>query len=147
MRKLVFLLFIFSVLGSCKKEKTADPLAPVIAFKSISQTEVDEFTNSITITFTFEDFQGDIGFTDNDQLSLKVKDSRLDAEDWFHVPPMTPDLQELHIKGEYSVDLNPLFLLGNGAHETTSFTIQLVDRKGNWSNQIVTPDVLINDVP
>jgi hypothetical protein len=147
MRKLIFLIVSFPLLWSCKKDESADPVAPVIAFKSISQTEVDEFTNSISITFSFEDFQGDIGFTDNDQLSLKVKDSRLDTEDWFHVPPMTPDLQELHIKGEYSVELNPLFLLGNGAHETTSFTIQLVDRKGNWSNQIVSPDVLINDVP
>jgi hypothetical protein len=147
MRKFLLILFCFPLLWSCKKDESADPAAPVIAFKSISHTEVEEFSNSVIITFTFEDFQGDIGFNDNDQLSLKVKDSRLDAEDWYHVPPMTPNLQELHIKGEYSVELNSLFLLGNGAHETTTFTLQLRDRQGNWSNQIVSPDVLINDVP
>jgi hypothetical protein len=147
MRKILLIALCSTILWSCKKDDEADPSAPIITFKAISHTEVEEFTNNITITFTFEDFQGDIGFTDNDQLSLRVKDSRLDADDWYHVPPMTPNLQELHIKGEYSVDLNPLFLLGNGSHETTTFTLQLKDRQGNWSNQIVSPDVLINDTP
>jgi hypothetical protein len=147
MRKILLIALCLPLVWSCKKEDEADSAAPVIAFKAISHTEVEEFTNNISITFAFEDFQGDIGYSDNDQLSLRVKDSRLEAEDWYHVPPMTPNLQELHIKGEYSVELNPLFLLGNGAHETTTFTLQLKDREGNWSNQIVTPDVLINDTP
>jgi hypothetical protein len=56
---------------------------------------------------------------------------------------MTPDQQELHIKGSYSVTLNQVFLLGNGASETTKFTVQIQDRAGNWSNEVVTPVVTI----
>jgi len=76
---------------------------------------------------------------------LRVKDARLSDYDWYHVPPLTPDLQELQIEGTLSVELNPLFLLGNGDEESTEFSIQLKDRADNWSNQIVTPTVIIRD--
>jgi hypothetical protein len=36
-----------------------------------------------------------------------------------------------------------MFLLGNGGNETAYFTIKLKDQRGNWSNQIITPQVLI----
>ncbi|MDZ4751776.1 MAG: hypothetical protein SGI87_09195 [Flavobacteriales bacterium] len=147
MRIYSLILFALLSLASCKKNEDDVPIAPVIAFKSISATEVEEFSASLNVTFTFEDNQGDIGYSDNDTYSLRVKDARLDEFDWYHIPPMTPDLQALHIKGEYTVQLNSLFMLGNGASESTTFTIQLMDRAGNWSNQITTPSVLITEVP
>lgn len=142
MRKIGLYLAALVVLSSCKKEDE-NPVSPTIDFVSISADSVTAFSNSIEIEFSYEDFQGDIGEVDADDYSLRVKDDRLSDYDYYHIPPMTPDLMELHIKGEYKVILDPLFLMGNGASETTKFTLQVRDREGNWSNSIVTPEVVI----
>lgn len=142
MKRIIFLLSCVLVFSSCKKEEE-DPIAPVLEFKSISSTSVVQFDNEIVVTFGFEDYQGDLGHQDPDVVSLRVKDARLDEADMYHIPPMTPEQQELHITGTYSVNLNHVFLLGNGESETTKFTIQIQDRAGNWSNEVVTPVVTI----
>jgi len=142
MKKIIFLLGCIIVFSSCKKEEE-NPVAPILEFKEISSTSVVQFDNSIVVTFGYEDYQGDLGHQDPDIVSLRVKDARLSDADMYHIPPMTPDQQELHIKGTYSVNLNNVFLLGNGASETTKFTIQIQDRAGNWSNEVVTPVVTI----
>jgi len=143
-RYLLFIGLLSICTFSCKKKEEI-PTNPVISFKSISASEVEQFNNHVVIQFEYEDWQGDLGEPDPDAYSLSVKDSRLSAPDWFHIPPMTPDLQELHIKGIYSVELPPLFLLGNGSQETTVLSLQLTDRAGNISNLITTPIVLIVD--
>lgn len=137
-------LILISSSTGCKK-KDEKPEAPTITFKSISHDSVQEFNNNLTILFSYEDYQGDLGETDPDAHSLRVKDNRLSDYDWFHIPPMTPDLQELHIKGEYALELPPLFLLGNGPQEQTHFSVQIRDRAGNWSNTITTPAVIIHN--
>lgn len=131
---------------SCKKKEDF-PLGPVIAFQSISASEVVQFDNQVVIKLSFKDHNGDIGEPNPDIYSLKVKDARLSAPDWYHVPPMTPELEELQIEGSLSVQLGALFLLGSGDQEVTSFVIQLQDRAGNWSNEAVTPEVVVKKNP
>ena len=143
MKKLTPFIIAVALLSSCKKEDD-EPLSPVIEFVSISTDSVAAFSNSVEIVFSYEDLQGDLGEEDADDYSLRVKDDRLGDYDYYHVPPMTPDLMPLHIKGEYKVILDPLFLMGNGASETTKFTLQIRDRNGNWSNSVVTPNVVIS---
>lgn len=139
------LSIILIVLSTGCKKKEEKPVAPIITFKSISATSVTSFANEMRIVFSYEDYQGDIGERDPDTYSLRIKDDRLSGYDWYHIPPMTPDLKELHIKGNYEVALAPLFLLGNGSIETTRFMLQLRDRAGNWSNQIISPSVTISN--
>jgi hypothetical protein len=103
------------------------------------------FQNSLQITLDYIDENGDIGYQDPDAYSLRVKDSRLEEFDWYHIPPLTPEMEELNISGSFTVELNSLFLLGNASQETTTFTLQLKDRSGNWSNQITSPAVMIVD--
>jgi len=134
------------VLISCKKKEDV-PLGPVINFQSISATEVVQFDNQVVIRISFKDRNGDVGEPNPDINSLKVKDARLSDYDWYHVPPMTPDLEELQIEGSISIQLGALFLLGAGNQEVTSFAIQLRDRAGNWSNEIVTPQVVVKKNP
>ena len=138
------LLLMATLFSSCRKEDER-PVAPILTFQSISATTVEQFNNNPIIKFVYEDFQGDLGETDPDNYSLRVKDSRLSEYDWYHIPPMTPDLQELHIKGIYSLELPALFLLGSGTEETTTLLVQIRDRAGNWSNIINTPNVLVVD--
>ncbi len=132
------------VMAGCKKEDD-DPRAPVLEFKSISTSSVEQFNNNLLITIQYEDMQGDLGTADPDDYSLRIKDSRLSDFDWYHLPPMTPDNETLHIKGSYSIELDPLFLMGTGTQELTSFSIEVRDREGNWSNVVKTPNVLIVD--
>ncbi len=136
----VLILAVFS----CNK-KEENPRAPIISLINVSATTVEEFNNAVVINISFEDYQGDIGEADPDKYSLRVRDSRVSDDDWYHLPPMTPDNQELHIKGTYSIALDPLFLLGMGTQEDARFTIGMSDRNGNWSNTVTTPNVLIVD--
>lgn len=134
----------FALFVGCKKEDE-DPVAPIITFDTISASTVEQFNNTIQIGILYEDYQGDLGRQDPDDYSLRVRDARLSDYDWYHIPPMTPNDQELHIKGKYILELDPLFLMGTGTQESTTLTIQIQDRAGNWSNSIVTPVVLVVD--
>lgn len=149
MRLLLFIYIpaLLLSLTSCKKEESEFPSTPEISFISISSTNVDNFQNRVVLTFSYLDKEGDIGEADPDNHSLRIKDARLVEFDWYHIPPVTPDLQSLQVTGILSVELNPLFLLGNGLQESTHFTIQVRDRAGNWSNQIDSPEVIITDTP
>lgn len=147
MKKTLYLALVILIISAqgCKKD---DPLVsdiPEIAFESLSDNSVVQFENSISINFSFIDGNGDIGHADPDEYALRVKDSRLSDFDWYHIPPVTPSNEELSIEGSLTVELSSLFLLGNGGEESANFTVQLRDRAGNWSNQIITPLVLIND--
>lgn len=139
----ILLLTLVAAIG-CKKEE-ADPEAPIIAFLSMSADSVEQFNNAVVIRFSYEDYQGDLGEPDADDFSLRIKDARISEYDWYHIPPMTPELQKLHIKGTYELTLDPLFLLSTGQIENTNFTFQIRDRAGNWSNEIETSFIAIVD--
>jgi len=141
----LLILFAFAfLLGtvSCKKKKETPP-NPVIEFINSSSTEVVSFDNTITLTISYEDQQGDIGEPDPDKNTIMVKDSRLDEADWYHIPPITPDGMELKTKGQFTIELPTLFLLGNGSQESTTFSIQIQDRLGNKSNTVVSSSISI----
>lgn len=142
--KILVLIACSALLFSRCKDDDPSPF-PEIEFVSISATEVEEFSNQVEVVIGYYDVNGDLGTVDADDLSLQIKDARLEGVDLYHVPPLTPELEELEIEGTFNVQLNPLFLLGNGSMESTDFTIQLRDRAGNWSNQITTPLVIIRD--
>lgn len=135
-------ILLFALPGGCRKEEAPDPI-PVIEFIAISDEVVESFSNAVRITVRYRDGDGDLGSPDPDDNTLRVRDARLPGDDWYHLPPLTPDLQPLNIEGTFEVELNPLFILGNGLEEVTSFTLQVRDRAGNWSNQISTPQVRI----
>tara|TARA_B100000767_G_C19769693_1_gene539305 strand:+ start:3323 stop:3769 length:447 start_codon:yes stop_codon:yes gene_type:complete len=141
--KYFVILGLFLGFQSCKKDEPSP--FPEIEFVSISQTQVAEFENQLEVIISYSDVNGDLGTVNADDLTLRVKDSRLGDFDWYHVPPLTPNSEEIEIQGVFSVQLNPLFLLGNGVEESTNFTLQLKDRAENWSNQITTPTVIIRD--
>lgn len=132
------------VLTSCKEEVVA-PVAPVLTLVSIGPTTVTAHGDSVVIGLAYSDAQGDIGEVDPDEPSLSVRDQRLTTADWVHIPPVTPDMMELSVSGELNVVLPPLFLLGNGDQESTTFTLQLFDRAGNKSEPLVTPVITILD--
>ena len=139
--RVVILLFLALVISSCKKDETTD--APIISDLVVSPMIVEEFSDTIAISFIYEDKNGDIGFEDPNVHSIFVRDSRLETSDEYHIPPQTPDQQALNIQGSISLRLNNLFILGNDSTESLLLTVTMVDRAGNVSNELVSDSVLV----
>lgn len=122
-----------------------DPAPPVISLKSMSADTVVQFQDSLDIVIEYSDVDGDVGELDADNNALYVKDSRLSQADYYHVQPLSPPNTQLNIKGQFTVKVSNMFLLGNGGNESVNFTIKLKDQAGNWSNEIITPPVVITN--
>ena len=138
-----FAIFVLvgMTLGACKKEEPS--LAPAITFLSITPASLVQYSESVYITISYSDLNGDLGFESIDQYALQIKDNRLADPDWYHVPPLAPLESVVEIQGDLTIKINSLFLLGNGSQELTSFTIKMVDRGGNWSEEITTSQITI----
>ena len=140
----ILTLVFLPLLNSCKEvvNNTGNPV-PRIALVKIEPTQVKQFTDSLKITFNYEDGDGDLGNDNADINSLEVQDERLTKADYYHVPPLAPVDARIRIKGQMTMNLRNVFLLGTGNLETTSFTVRIKDRAGNWSNPIKTPEITI----
>jgi hypothetical protein len=142
MRKLFGFTVIAVLLAGCKKEEVM-PSAPEIALVSMSAQSVHEFDERVKVRFSYKDGDGDLGQGDPDDYTLWVKDARLEGTDGYHIPPLAPEGAEVPIQGELEVELNALFLLGNSGQEETSYTMYVVDRAGNRSNEFTTGTIII----
>jgi len=135
-------LVCIALLHSCKKDEQTE--VPVISLENFSDYSVVEYNNAIEVTINYEDHQGDIGTVDPDEYSLFVADERFAELDGYHIDPLTPDLQALHIRGSLRVVLRPLFIMGNDSTETTRLTFELRDRAGNVSNRVTSEEIIIS---
>lgn len=143
-RILIIGLACFLFFAACQKEEDQRDVVPAIKLLDVNRTEVLQFFDTLEVLLFYEDGDGDLGNPDPDIPSLIVKDARLERPDSFHVPPLAPVGAQIPIQGELRVRLPHLFLLGNGSSETTNYRIRMVDRAGNESNEIQTPNIRIN---
>ncbi|MFT5336246.1 MAG: hypothetical protein ACI9YL_000240 [Luteibaculaceae bacterium] len=142
---ILYILCIGLVLFSCKKEKKDDPGTddPVIEIVDIYPTSLSQFKDSLTIEIAFIDRNGDIGTLKPDDPSLEIRDTRILDPELYHIPPITPDQQELFTKGTFKIVLPSIFLFGNGGAEFTTFSIRVKDREAHWSERVVTQRIVI----
>lgn len=143
LRYLIYIAALATLIAGCKP-KDGDP-APVIALKSVSVDSVKQFDDSLNITLTYSDLNGDLGEDNPDNNALEIKDSRLTQPDFYFVKPLSPPNTTLKIEGELTIKVRNMFLLGNGGAESATFTIRLRDRAGNWSNTITAGPVVITE--
>jgi hypothetical protein len=136
-------LFLFNCKKKKKEEKVGnDP--PTIELVSVTPGTAKEFKDSIIIVINYKDVNGDLGDDNPDELSLQVKDSRLQNYDAYHIKPLAPDIgKDISIEGNLKIKLNSLFLLGGGTTELATLTIKLKDRAGNWSNEVSSQPIII----
>jgi hypothetical protein len=140
--------FTLIALFGCKE--AVSPEAPYLELISVNPTAMTAHAAPVEVVLHYRDAQGDIGTDDADEYSLWMRDARLQSDDGFHLPPMTPaDAQggylELDIQGNLVVQVPALFLLGEGEIETTTLAFTLQDRAGNLSEAITTPVLTIQD--
>lgn len=144
MRIFLSLLLIPLLLVACKDDEPAFPVIPEITLLSVGPTTMTEFEDSLYIQLQYRDGDGDIGFENADSFTLFVQDARLTLPDKYFVRPLSPIGSNVAIEGTLDILIRNTFLLGTGNQEITSYTLQLKDRAGNWSNIVQTPDITIN---
>lgn len=140
LRRLNILLLCSWVISACN-EQPSD--IPEITNLTVEPMLVEEFTDTVIISFDYYDYNGDLGSPDPNVTSLSVKDSRLQFEDLYHVQPLAPVDANVPIKGKLAVKLNNLFILGNDSLEELQFEVMIQDRKGNWSELVESDTVTV----
>ena len=141
--KKIILIIPLLFFGCKKKDLREDMDVPYISIKRITPIEVQEFNESILLEIAYEDGNGDLGFHDPDALSLSVQDSRLETPDYYHIPPLAPDGEEIYIKGTFNIYLNTTFLIGVGSSEKLRYTVRIKDRAENWSNTVTSEEITV----
>lgn len=143
-RNLLFVIGAFVLLYGCKKDDEPPfSVVPEISLNSLSADTIKEFQDSLSISLHYQDGDGDIGYEESDSFALYVKDIRLTEYDKFYVSPLAPFGHTIPITGSLTIPVGKLFRLGTNANENTKFKIKLIDRSGNWSNEIETETVTI----
>ncbi|MEM6261077.1 MAG: hypothetical protein AAGI38_01115 [Bacteroidota bacterium] len=125
------------MLGGCKGE-ALDPLAnaPTLWIEQVYPDTVRQFQDSITLILGYEDPNGDLGSIDPNDRTLWVKDSRLPEGDLYHVKPIVPTGDEIHIRGTIRIGIRPPFLLGSAGLERIVLSAKIRDQEGVWSEEV-----------
>jgi len=116
---------------------------PEIRFEGLSHDTILEYENILTITFKFQDGDGDLGFEEPESYAIFIRDARLANFDGFYLGPVAPPGTTIAVQGKLKVEFPSLFVFGNSQFERTRYYIYMVDRRGHKSNEIITPDVII----
>ena len=156
MTKNILFLIIICFAFACTKESTTtnqinDPNPnlseiPEINLISISSNNVKSGVDSLSFVIDYQDGNGDLGTPDPDIPSIEIIDQR-DTEILvfnYHLQPLAPIDSEIAITGELNIVLDHTIILDDSNDsETTTFTIRLKDRAGNWSNTVETETITI----
>ena len=114
---------------------------PEITFDSISNTSAKAGTDSITFLIDFTDGDGDLGSSDIPNLFFL--DSRTGYTDSFKIPNLTPQGNVKAISGVIAYVASSFTCIPGKTFDTLHYTIYVEDRAGNKSNNIVTPDIIL----
>ncbi len=144
--KTALLCLIISVLFSvsaCKKEKNESTVTPQIEFISISPSSAVEYVNSITISFSYDDLDGDLGENDPNINNLFITDSRNNVTYNYRISQLAPDGANIHIKGNLNAVIKNTAITDGSSSQSVTYSLYLKDRAGNISNTITTSAITI----
>ncbi len=144
MRNSYKIFLVLLVFASCKKDELITDDAPVIEFVSISPSSVIEYQDSITITISYKDANGDLGENDASVKNLFVTDSRNNVTYQYRIKQLSPDNSDISIQGNLNIVLaNTAIIDDANATETLHYSVYIRDRAGNDSNTITTSDITV----
>lgn len=137
-------------LMSCSDEETF-PLTPVISFKSLEKFTAQSGADSLMLTFSFTDGDGDIGSAPADTFGRDVyvrlfesnngvfQEAPLSAPLEYRVPFLEPRGNNESLKGDIKINIDYNVLRPN---DTIFYKVSLEDRAGNRSNEITTSTII-----
>ncbi|MDQ3051787.1 MAG: hypothetical protein M3Q95_12930 [Bacteroidota bacterium] len=139
------------LLNSCTDEDTY-PVTPEINFKSLEIFQNSSQQDSVILTFSFTDGDGDIGSITTDSLSrdvfIKFYELRngvfIPFDDPFgafnyRIPYLEPRGNNKSLKGDIRINVDYNVLQPN---DTVKYELYLKDRAGHQSNTVVTSTIV-----
>ena len=118
---------------------------PIIEFKSILPTTVQEYSDDIIITISYSDGNGDLGENDPDIHNLFVEDNRNGIVYQFRIPHLAPDNNSIAIEGDFNITINGSGITDESSSQQVNYAIYVTDRAGNKSNTITTSTITIQE--
>lgn len=163
MKRIYFYLIFLAIAGITACTKTPDyPKEPRLTYKGVNKTVITQGSttapnDTLVVSFTFTDGDGDLG--DGDSLNIFLFDSRDSSLTPGNIKPIPEQGSGNGISGEILVtlatkapasklccifpDRRTCFTDPRYAQDTFSYSIQMRDRAGNWSNSIRTDVITI----
>ena len=142
MRNFCKTLFVILFFASCKKDTLITDDAPTIEFVSITPGSVVEYQDSITITISYKDANGDLGENDASVKNLFITDSRNNVTYQYRIKQLSPDNSDISIQGNLNVVLaNTAIIDAADSTETFHYSIYVRDRADNDSNTVTTSNI------
>ena len=142
--KNIIYLFVIVLLFSCEKEQVISD-TPIIEFKSISPTTVQEYSDDIIITISYSDGNGDLGENNPDIHNLFVQDNRNGIVYQFRIPHLAPDNNSIAIEGDFNITINGSGITNESSSQQVNYSIYVTDRAENKSNTITTSFITIQE--
>lgn len=147
----ILLLVLFSVFAtSCTDDETFTA-TPVITFKTLEKFTASSGADSLLLTFSFTDGDGDIGSPTDDALRRDVfvtlfeknngvfEEASLGAPLSYRIPFLEPRGNNKSLKGDIKIVTDYNILRPN---DTIFYKLYLEDRAGNKSNVITTSTIV-----
>ena len=166
MKKISFILVLAAVLFTGCPAPSVLPDVPRVEFISFMLEEKPNPLGTVltgTLTFYFEDGDGDIGFNasldslnqpDSVKYNLfltihemvdgsyrEVDTSELDSKPFYRIPPLDREGQNKTLKGEIAVEIEYFTI----DYDTLKYTFYLMDRAYHRSNQDTTTEIIFTD--
>jgi hypothetical protein len=145
-------LGLAALLGACVQPPEY-PIEPVLTFRAISATTLDlSAPEEVFLSIDFTDGDGDLGqgnAEDPDADTVKnviVEDSRVPGFPiLYHIDEVVPRSSVQAISGRIDLRFNPGFFacLNGEVADTLTLSVKVVDRAGNESNVVRTPELLL----
>ena len=136
----IFFSFVF-IFGCKKKEEQTN--VPKITYVSISPSSAVEYVNAITIAFSYDDLDGDLGENDPNVSNLFITDSRNNVMYNYRISQLAPDEANIHIKGNLNAVIKSTAITDNSSSQSVTYSLYIKDRAGNTSNTITTDAITV----
>lgn len=142
-QSLSILIFILITLSSCKKDELEINNTPQIELINAGPNTVKEMEDSIWFEINYKDGNGDLGENNTDENNLWVTDPRINVKYEFRIKQLVPNNSEVPISGILRFSISNTVITNNQNSESVQYKIQLKDRAGNYSNEIICPPINI----
>ncbi len=130
-------------MAGCVKDEPIS-VVPEIAFVSATPQTITAYEDSLMVTISYRDGDGDLGENNTDDHNLFMEDSRNGVVYGFRVRQLAPDDANITIQGNLNIAVPNVPIIGNGNMESFTYTIHVVDRAGNESNRVTTSVITVN---
>ncbi len=143
MNKTYFTLlsFFFIVLfSSCKKDVDNTPKISLTGTSTISVTE----GQSVTISLSYSDADGDLGENTSNATNLYLTDNRVNVVYKYRIQQLAPSGESIGIKGNLNIVVTGLTITDGSSSQNVTYSVYVKDRAGNQSNSVTTGSINIH---